>query len=165
VALWVEAVNALGMLGPEIGTAPPVTGSALVNLPVWLWTETGGAVWPQDGPLTATASDPVLPDWVDAFAEPVGMEWDMGDGRDPVVCRDAGQAWEPGLDLRVPGECHHVYVRASRHQPDGQYEITAVTTWRVWWDINGVFDGEVELPVGSTTTYQVDEVQVLTGTG
>jgi hypothetical protein len=63
----------------------------------------------------------------------------------------------------LPGECHHVYVRASRHQPDGQYEITAVTTWRVWWHINGEFDNDVLIEVGTTASYPVYEVQVLTG--
>lgn len=159
--LWVAAVNALAMRGPEIGLAPPPDGAALVNLPVWLWTEVGGRVWPQGAPLHEFAA--AAGQRVDAYAEPVRIGWQMGDGQPPVTCPGPGTAWEPGLDLLDPGECHHVYHRASRHRPGGRYEITAITTWRVWWEINGVPDGEQELAVGSTTSYQVDEIQVLTG--
>ena len=158
--LWVDAVNALAMRGPDIRTAPPATGAALVNLPVWLWTEVGGRVWPVSGPLHEFAA--AAGQRVDAYAEPLRIEWDMGDGQPPVTCGGPGTGWEPGRNLLEPGECHHVYRRSSRHQPDGRYEITAITTWRVWWEINGAFDGELELEVGSTATYRVDEVQVLT---
>lgn len=158
--LWVDAVNALAMRGPEIRTAPPATGSALVNLPVWLWTEVGGRVWPVGDPLHEFAA--AAGQRVDAYAEPLRIEWDMGDGQPPLTCGGPGTRWEPGRSLLEPGECHHVYRRASRHQPDGRFEITAITTWRVWWEVNGAFDGELELEVGSTTSYQVDEIQVLT---
>lgn len=159
--LWVEAVNALAMRGPEIRIAPPVDGAALVNLPVWLWTEVGGRVWPQGAPLHEFAA--AAGQRVDAYAEPVRIEWHMGDRQPPVTCHGPGTAWERGLDLLDPGECHHVYRRASRHQPGGRYGITAITTWRVRWEVNGEPDGEQEVAVGSTTSYQVDEIQVLTG--
>ena len=100
---------------------------------------------------------------MDAWAEPLQIEWDMGDGTDPVVCTGPGQAWQQGLDFLAPEECHHVYRRHSRNEPGGSYEVTAVTTWRVWWHINGEYDNELELQVGSTTDYQVLEIQVLTG--
>lgn len=158
--LWVDAVNALAMRGPEIRTAPPADAAALVNLPVWLWTEVGGRVWPEGEPLHEFAA--AAGQRVDAYAEPLRIEWDMGDG-ETVTCGSPGTAWEDGLNLLEPGECHHIYRRASRHQPDGRYEIVAITTWQVWWEINGTFDGELELEVGSTTSYQVDEIQVLTG--
>jgi hypothetical protein len=161
--LWVDAVNALAMRGPEIRTAPPLAGAALVNLPVWLWTEPGGRVWPQGEPLHEFAA--AAGERVDAYAEPLRIEWDMGDGRGPVTCGGPGEAWEQGRSLLAPGECHHIYRQPSRHQPGGQFEITAITTWRVWWEINGTFDGELELEVGSTASYQVNEIQVLTGAG
>lgn len=159
-ALWVEAVNALGMRGPEITTAPP-GGGALVNLPVWLWTGTGGNIWPDD-PLHAVAEAAAVGQRVDAFAEPLSIDWDMGDGH-TVECAGPGRQWRPGSDFLAPGDCHHVYRQASRDQPGGAYQITAITTWRVWWDINGVEDGELRLQVGSTSDYQVREIQVLSG--
>ncbi|QSB14916.1 hypothetical protein JQS43_00525 [Natronosporangium hydrolyticum] len=157
--LWADAVNALGMRGPEIRTAPPVEGSALVNLPVWLWTDTGGNIWP-DEPLHEVAAAPEVGQQVDAFAEPLRIEWDMGDGQ-TVTCEGPGDAWAPGNTFLPPSDCHHVYRRTSRHEPGGTYEIIAITTWRVWWWINGDEDGELEIEVGSTLDYQVDEIQVL----
>jgi hypothetical protein len=161
-ALWVEAVNALGMRGPEITTAPPTGGAALVNLPVWLWTELGGNVWPAE-PLHAAASAAAVGQRVDAFAEPLRIDWDMGDGSVPVECNGPGEAWEAGGNFLAPGDCHHIYRRSSRQESGGTFVITAITTWRVWWFINGTEDGELEIQVGSTSPYQVDEIQVLSG--
>ena len=158
--LWQEAINALGMRGPDITMAPP-NGGALVNLPVWLWTETGGTTWPVDAPLHASAA--ASGQRVDAWAEPLRIEWNLGDGSTPLICHGPGQAWQPGLDFLSPGECHHVYRRHSRNQPNGSYQVTAITTWRVWWHINGQYDNELELQVGTTTDYEVHEIQVLTG--
>lgn len=158
--LWQEAINALGMRGPDITMAPP-NGGALVNLPVWLWTETGGTTWPTDDPLHASAA--ASGQRVDAWAEPLRIEWNLGDGSTPLICHGPGQAWQPGLDFLSPGECHHVYRRHSRNQPNGSYQVTAITTWRVWWHINGQYDNELELQVGTTTDYEVHEIQVLTG--
>lgn len=160
-ALWVEAVNSLGMRGPQIRTAPPADGAGgLVNLPVWLWTETGGNVWPEDD-LHAAAVAAAVGQRVDAYARPLRIEWHMGDGSEPVTCAGPGEAWRSGLNFLRPGECHHVYRRPSRTEPDGRFEVVAVTTWLVWWFINGEEDGQLELQVGSTTSYRVNEVQVL----
>lgn len=159
--LWVEAVNALAMRGPRITTAPPIETSAVVNLPVWLWTETGGTVWPEEE-LHQFAEASEVGQRVDAYARPLRIDWEMGDDQDPVTCQGPGTAWEPTMDFLRPGECHHTYRRASRSQPGGVFEITAMTTWHLWWDINGDFDGELELQVGSTATLQVNEIQVLT---
>src|SRR5690606_543997 len=88
--LWQEAINALGMRGPDITMAPP-NGGALVNLPVWLWTETGGTTWPTDDPLHASAA--ASGQRVDAWAEPLRIEWNLGDGSTPLICHGPGQAW------------------------------------------------------------------------
>lgn len=159
--LWVEAVNALVMRGPRITTAPPIETSAVVNLPVWLWTETGGTVWPEEE-LHQFAEAPEVGQRVDAYARPLRIVWEMGDDQDPVTCQGPGTAWEPTMDFLRPGECHHTYRRASHSQPGGVFEITAMTTWHLWWEINGDFDGELELQAGSTATLQVNEIQVLT---
>lgn len=157
--LWVDALNSLEMHGPTIATAPPAA-SGLVRLPTWLWTEETELTWP--GVLEAQAAGG--PWVVEAWAEPQHIEWDMGDGEPPEQC-GPGVAWTPGQDLRNPPEevCRHIYLRPSNTEPNGVFEILALTTWRVWWHINGQFDNEVEIQVGTTATYQVNEVQVLTG--
>lgn len=163
-SLWVEAINELTMIGPAIATAPPLHTAGLVRLPTWLWTEDHARSWP-DEPLHARAD--ARPDgfdsWVDVWAEPVWIEWDMGDGSDGPVCDHAGLAWEPGMESgQGLGECTHVYLRPSRHEVDGVYRIVAITTWRVWWQVNdGQDHDELEIQVGSTADYRVNEIQVL----
>ena len=92
------------------------------------------------------------------------MHWDMGDDQPPVRCDGPGAAWQTDSDLHhpPPDACRHTYQSASRTQPDGVFHILAMTTWRVWWEINGEYDNEMEIEVGTTATYQVNEVQVLT---
>jgi hypothetical protein len=164
--LWVEAINALGLSGPQIITAPPLDTAGLVRLPTWLWTGDTARTWP-DAPLHARAD--ARPDgfdaWVDVWAEPLTIAWDMGDDTGPTTCDHGGVPWRPGMDDgQGHGECSHRYLRPSRDQVGGTYLITAVTTWRVWWEVNGGADsGALELRVGSTADYRVVEVQVLVG--
>lgn len=164
--LWVEAINSLRLRGPEIATAPPLDAAGLVRLPTWVWTENTARTWPE-APLHARADarPEGVDSWVDAWAQPARIEWDMGDGLPPTVCEHPGVAWQPGMDDdQGHGECSHRYLRPSRDQPDGFYEITAVTTWQVRWEVNGGADrGELEIQVGSTAPYRVNEVQVLVG--
>lgn len=160
VDLWVEAVNQLTMRGPAVTTAPPADAGGLVRLPTWLWTDDTAQTWPDQLHADAAAGGVR----VDAYAEPSYMEWDMGDGQPPVRCDGPGAAWGPESDVFNPpaDACRHTYLRSSRTQPDGVFRILAMTTWRVWWEINGEYDNEMEIQVGTTATYRVNEVQVLT---
>lgn len=161
--LWVEAVNALQMRGPQIATAPPLSSAGLVGLRTWLWTEqTNPQVW-GDLSATADARPQGLNEWVDVQAEPVEIVWDMGEpGREPVHCNHPGEAYQANLHHHSP-DCGFTYHRPSRTQPDGVYPITAITTWHIQWWVNGTWDGETQLQVGSQTTYRVNEIQVLVG--
>src|SRR5690606_38997415 len=123
--------------GPQVTTAPPADPGGLVRLPTWLWTGDTAATWPEQLHADAAAAGVR----VDAYAEPSYMEWDMGDGQPPVRCDGPGAAWGPAGDV---------------------FRILAMTTWRVWWEINGDYDNEMEIQVGTTATYPVNEVQVLT---
>jgi len=156
--LVVQAFNELGLRGPEIGTAPPETGAALVGMPVWLWTEITEQTW---GEPEASASAGGVT--VTARAQARRIDWHMGDGHDPVTC-DAGRPWQPGDDPRDP-PCGYTYTRPSRHLPGGRYEITGVTTWDVTWSVSGGPSdgrgGTVTLTPQSRTTLRVNEVQVL----
>jgi hypothetical protein len=156
--LLVSAINQLELQGPTIGTAPPSgEGAGLVRLPVWLWNEVNGNNW---GTLSATAG-PIAGISVTAEARATKIVWDMGDGG-RVTC-DEGVAWERGMNILDP-PCGHQYERASRHQPNGVYEIAATTTWLLEWQTEGLPDeegGEFELQATSTTTLRIDEVQVL----
>jgi hypothetical protein len=155
--LIVEALDQLLLRGPAIGTAPPAEGAALVRLPVWLWNETDEQNW---GTRTAQASAASITAQASAVA--IEIIWDLGDGSQ-LEC-DEGVAWARGMDTLNP-PCGHTYLRSSRHEPDGRYPITATTTWQVEWSVDGpsAASGTVTLHPESTTTLQVDEVQVLTG--
>jgi hypothetical protein len=160
--LWVEAVNRLQLRGPVIATAPPLHTAGVVRLPTWLWTEQSPRVW---GEVTATADARPggVNQWVDVQAEARSITWDMGDGSDPTLCHHAGVEWEPGMESQGHGECSYRYLRSSRGEPDGVFPLTATTTWRVQWWVNGSWDGELELQVGSAADYRVTEIQVLVG--
>jgi hypothetical protein len=163
--LWVEAVNGLGLLGPAITTAPPLSTGGLVGLRTWLWTERSSPnVW---GVLTATADarPEGLNEWVDVRAEPITIVWDLGEpDRAPVTCDHPGEEYRQGMQRHSP-DCGFTYHQPSRTMPDGTYPVTAITTWRVQWWVNGAWDGQLDLQVGSTAPYRVDEVQVLVGRG
>ncbi|QSB13038.1 hypothetical protein JQS43_15425 [Natronosporangium hydrolyticum] len=158
--VWAEAVAQLEMHGPTIATAPPSHGG-LVRLPVWLWTEETDLTWPE--PLEAVAEGG--PWLVEAWAEPQQISWDMGEGRPPAVCDGPGVAWESGMDFLSPpaDACRYTYQRSSRQESGGAFRMVAMTTWRVWWHINGEFDNDVLIEVGNSGEYEVYEIQVLTG--
>lgn len=157
--LIVDALDRLELRGPTIGTAPPAQGDSagLVRLPVWLWNEVDDRNW---GTRPAVASAGGITARAEAVA--TAIVWEMGDGTQ-VTC-DQGVAWQPGMDVLDP-PCGHRYARASRDQPDGRYQITAVTTWEVEWSVNGpsAASGTVTLHPESTTSLRIEEIQVLTG--
>src|SRR5690606_19755974 len=61
--------------------------------------------------------------------------------------------------------CGHTYTAASRHLPDGRYEITGITTWDVSWTVTGGpqsgASGTITLTPQSQTTLRINELQVL----
>jgi hypothetical protein len=151
--LAARAVNALNIKGPQIGSAPRVDGSGLVGLPVWLWTEVTPETW---GPLTATAAVPGLS--VTATATGTSIVWDMGDGHS-VTCDGAGTPY----DGRASGSptCGYRYTTSSRSMPGGRYTVTGTTTWTIAWTGGGQSD-TLTVTRASTTTIQIDELQVVT---
>lgn len=156
--LIVEAVNRLQLRGPAIGTAPPSNSAGLVGVPVWYWTEITDHTW---GTQQATAT--AMGITVTAHAEARHIQWHPGDGSSTITC-DAGKPWQPGDDPLHP-PCGHTYTAASRHLPDGRYEITGITTWDVSWTVTGGpqsgASGTITLTPQSQTTLRINELQVL----
>lgn len=153
--LAAEAINRLPIRGPVIQIAPDEAGSGLVGLPVWLWTTVGPETW---GPISATAAIPGLS--VTATARAIQIVWEMGDGN-TVTCANPGTAYTASYGNVASPTCGYQYVTSSRTRPGGRFVITATTTWQVKWDGGGQ-TGELLVTRASTTSIQVDEMQVVT---
>lgn len=154
-----EAMERLPLGEPDIGIAPNPDGVGLVGLPVWMWTNDSAATW---GPVSVSVPGPGFT--VTAEGQATQIEWDMGDGN-TVVCDSPGTPYEASYGNEESPDCGHVYAAPSRDQPDGRYQITAVTTWEVeWWveprgDGAGGDDGFFR---ESSTSVQINELQVVT---
>lgn len=163
--LIVEAFAGMNLRGPDIATAPPLHTAGLVHLPTWLWIEPSDQTW---GSASYT-TDPVGGMAVRAEAHARRLVWDMGDGRDARVCADGspGVAWQPGMDIgQGHGECTYRYLRPSRDEPDGTYQLTTTVEWEVTWSLSlagGPYTeiGSMIVDSWSTADYRVNEIQVL----
>ena len=148
--LAAQAINQLGLTGPQIGIAPDPGGKGLVGLPVWLWNVVGPHTW---GPVSATASVPGLS--VTATARGQKIVWNMGDGT-TVTCANAGTKYRASFGDAKSPTCGHVYTRPS----NGRYTITATTTWLVTW-AGGGENGTLTVTRTSQTTVDIDELTVV----
>lgn len=154
--LAARAIASMGLRAPQIKLVPD-TGPGLVGLPVWLWTEVTPTTW---GPNQITASVPGLA--VTARAQATQIRWDMGDGNS-VTCRNPGTPWKPSLGTGPSPTCGYTYSKPSRDMPGGKYTITATTTWVInWWVVGGGETGRETTTRTSTTTIDIDELQVVT---
>lgn len=155
--LAARAIDELGIRGPDIGIAPDPDGAGLVGLPVWMWTAVTPQTW---GPVEATASVPGLA--VTARAKASQIVWRMGDGR-RVTCTKPGTPYKARYGNRMSPTCGHRYTQSSRTAARGRYTITATTTWHVnWWVVGGGATGELTVTRQSSTSVQIDELQVVT---
>lgn len=149
-----RALDSMRLDGPAIGMAPDASGTGLVGLPVWMWTEVRASTW---GPTSATASIPGLS--VTATARASKVEWDMGDGH-TVTCTSPGTAYTKAAGDAQSPTCGHVYRRSSAGQPGDAYPVTATTTWTVSWSGGGQ-SGVLTVTRTSRTSVRIGELQVL----
>lgn len=152
-----EAIAKLGLRGPDIQLAPDPAGAGLVGLPVWMWTPETTAIW---GPQSDDATSLGITLHVEAHGERI--RWDMGDGTE-VVCDGPGEPYDPAFGAE-PSECPHVYEEPSRDQPDGRYQVTATTEWRIDWEIDqtAVSGFELRTRTADPVSVRINELQVVT---
>ena len=153
--LAARAINMLPIRGPQIGTAPAQGGSGLVGLPVWLWTPATEATW---GPSSRTASVPGLS--VTATARAQKIVWSMGDGAS-VTCTSPGTPYQASFGNKKSPDCGYAGYAKPSSSAGGRYTVTGVTTWHVTW-AGGGQTGEVTVTRSSSTTIDIDELQVIT---
>jgi hypothetical protein len=151
---------AIDIKRPAIGIVPdPTAGNkGLVGLPVWLWTVNA---MPYFG--TRTDSDSARGLSITLTVRSTKIVWEMGDGN-TVTCTSAGIRYEDHYGKSTPdGWCGHRYAKSSRNQPGGRYEITATTHWQATWNASNGESGVINRQLSSTTSVQIDELQVVIG--
>jgi hypothetical protein len=153
-----QAIASMVMRAPEIRIAPPPEArSALVGVPIWLWTERSED---RTGPTEASASAGGVT--VTAVGSVSTVVWDMGDGHQ-VTC-GVGTPYRPGTSGASP-DCGYVYEEAStRHRADEAWPIAATSTWTITWTGGGQ-SGVETLQLSSTAELVVGEMQVLNQNG
>lgn len=156
--LATTAIAEMTMSAPTIGIAPAPHTSGLVGLPVWLWDvqTSDKQTW---GRQSKTAAVPGLSVTATATAE--SITWDMGDGHQ-VPCTKPGTAYDPSFGGGASPDCGYVYTQPSGAQPNGEYTITATTTWQITWAASNGQTGNVPpMKLVSTTAIKIGELQVV----
>ena len=136
-------------------------GTAVVNLPTWLWI--GPGTWHS---RTVTASVGSVS--ATAVAVPDMVTWSMGDG-DTVTCAGPGTPFDTGrpASSQVTG-CAYSYPISSAGQPasdgipdHGSFTVQATVTWSVTWSAQGTSGGGVlpSLTTSNAAFLRVEQVQ------
>lgn len=149
------ARSILPLRGPDIQLSVKPGRAATVGVPVWLWNEASELTW---GPVHRTAEVTGLQ--VQATARALGIRWDMGDGR-LVNCATSGTPYEARYGGNESPDCGHTYRHPSRALPDGQFTITATTTWEVNWSASNGESGSFTVTRSSTRSIEVVEAVVV----
>ncbi len=134
------------------------SGTAVVNLPTWLWI--GADLWHA---FAVTAS--VGPVSATAVAVPEAVTWTMGDGA-TVVCSGPGTPYDTTRPASQQSTgCAYTYPVSSVGQPSpdgnpdhGSFSVQATVTWSVTWSAQGASGGG-QLPSLSTSTSALMRVQ------
>jgi len=160
------AIKRMNMRAVGVGLAPtPVESNpeslGVIGLPVWMWVTNpiASTYSTSDDPLTASASAGGITVTARAYVERV--EWDMGDGSDPITC-GAGTEYNVSVDQKKESpDCGYTYTKTSWDQPNHRYAVTASSYWRVDWAGAGQ-SGTIRLPaLVSTVHIREGELQVL----
>ncbi len=145
-----RALQYTSLSDPAIGMSPPPDRGGVVNVPLWLWVNSGA--WE---PTSATATiDGVT---VTTTARPDRVVWSLGNGEE-LVCDGPGTPYDPGRpEADQHSDCTYLFRQA------GTYTITATVEWHVTWTALGAAGGG-DLGVvrrSASTTVVVSEIQAL----
>jgi hypothetical protein len=144
------------------GHRSPLETSLLHGMPytwtqLWTYFWTDASTWKT---LTATAATPDGTVWATVTATPVSLAFDPGDGSSPVVCDGPGRPWTDADGFAAPagGACGYVYTKVSS-QP---LTATETETWQVTWVGSGGSSGTITPPMATTTSGQLNVMQIET---
>jgi hypothetical protein len=153
-----QAWRALRLPFPDVHTAPPRGAQGLVGLAEWVWVSR--AQW---RPLTKTASVGAV--WARVTAMPKQLTIIPGAGLPAVRCNGPGVAYDPSRPASVQRtDCSYTYVRSSKGQPHGAYQMTVTVTWGgSWVGSGGAGGGLPDISRSTTFGVRVAEGQGLYG--
>ena len=130
--LSIIALGDLKIPDLNVMTAPPPDHDGLVGLPEWFWITGGWATIHTQ----RIAAGPV---WAQAFAKPVGMSINGGDGQAIKNCQGPGPAYQSALAASAQhSDCSITYDKPSAGQPGNVFGASVTVYWRVWWIGSGV---------------------------
>jgi hypothetical protein len=155
-----SAVARLRLKAINIGVVPePGPDSmGLVGMPTWMWVDKPTAT--TFGPTGVSASAGGITVSLDATVERI--EWDMGDGSEPVVCTGSGTPYADHYGKDDSPTCGHRYEKTSWSEPGHAFTVTARSYWRIDWAGAGQ-SGTIRLdPLQESVDLRVGEAQVLT---
>jgi hypothetical protein len=125
--LSIIAIGDLVIPSLPVNTAPPPGHDGLVGLPEWFWIQSG---WGRVASPRITAG----PVWAQAFAQPVKIVFNPGDGQASSSCRGPGpqyQSSEPASAQHT--DCSFTYSQPSAGQPNNMFAASVTVLWDVWW--------------------------------
>jgi hypothetical protein len=157
--LALQAENSLELPRPSPRFNP--AGTAVVNLPTWLWVAPGlwhaYAVSASAGSVTATAT-----------ATPVSVTWSMGDGG-VVTCAGPGTPFDVAEpSVLQNSSCSYTYRVSSAGEAatsgdleDASFPVVVTVTWSVAWTAVGAVGGGKlpSLTTSATTNLRVEQVE------
>ena len=157
LGLW--ALSQVPWVKPDVGTSPPLTAAAVVQLPTYLYLNPGTLANPGAyNPIETTATAGTGPGAVSAkvTADPAEVVWTTGDGGSRT-CTFAGVPYSSSYGTAPPADaCTYTYTTT------GTYTLSA-TVWyeAAWTSTNaGGAGGPLGLVPGWTVTEQITVKQI-----
>ena len=157
--LGIWAYSQVSWTPPSLGTSPPLSAAAVVDLPTYLYVNSGAY---QATGTTATVPGGAVSATV--VATPVKVGWTT-DG-DSVTCPGPGvpynSAWGNSPAPAGSGACTYTYSDTSADQPGGTYSLSATVWYHATWTSTGAGGaaGDLGLVPGPTVTEQITVDQI-----
>ena len=156
-ALVDQASKALNIPLPKVSLSPDAVATQYVGLPLWAWSPAGA--WVRKS-VTVSAGGVSLT----MTATPVFSVWSMGDGGS-MTCQGPGTPYPSAASGKPPRrspDCGWTYARASASEPDGLFQVSVTTHWKVVWSTTtGLSGSEPDLTSSSALRLRVSEIQAL----